>query len=89
MLSQHAVESAWLEDEIAAGIAAELREADHRVLFLISLDEAFQRSEASWARDLRDSRAVMDFSAWRTDDGYQKALAQLLTKLGIPGGESQ
>ena len=81
LLSRSAVMSHWAENEVAAAATIEARE-DARVLHPVVLDDALATSDAAWARELRDSRPAIDFSGWREDGHYAKALAQLLAELG-------
>jgi hypothetical protein len=80
VLSQHSVESEWVEREVVA--ALEKEQQQHKlVLFPITLDEAFKDTFAPWAADLRRQRHLGDFSRWKDHDSYQKSLNRLLRDL--------
>jgi hypothetical protein len=80
VLSQHSVESEWVEREVVA--ALEREQQQHKaVLFPIALDEAFKNTFAPWAADLRRQRHIGDFRLWKDHDSYQKSLNRLLRDL--------
>jgi len=92
VLSQHSVESEWVEREVMAALEKE-REQQKLVLFPITLDEVFKRTLAPWAADLRRQRHIGDFTRWKNHDDYQKAFTHLLRdlktedqKMGSQGG---
>src|SRR5207245_3282529 len=80
VLSQHSVESEWVEREVIAALEKE-RQQQKLVLFPITLDEVFKRTFAPWAADLRRQRHIGDFSHWKNHDNYQKAFHRLLRDL--------
>lgn len=80
ILSESSVASAWVEREVRAAQARELRE--HRpVLFPIRLDAAVERSTAGWAAELWEQRKIGDFCAWHDYAAYQQSFARLLRDL--------
>ena len=80
VLSQHSVESEWVEREAMAALEKEQQQRKV-VLFPITLDEAFKSTFAPWAADLRRQRHIGDFSQWKDHDSYQKSLHRLLRDL--------
>lgn len=80
VLSQHSVESKWVEREVTAALEKE-HQQQKLVLFPITLDKAFKNTFAPWAADLRRQRHIGDFSQWKDHDSYQKSLNRLLRDL--------
>ncbi len=80
ILSEQAVQSAWVEREVVAAREKEDRE-QRPVLFPIRLDEAVMSTSAAWAADIRRRWHIGDFSQWKQHDHYQKALERLLRDL--------
>ncbi len=84
VLSQHSVESEWVEREVIAALEKE-RQQQKLVLLPITLDDAFKHTFAPWAADLRRQRHIGDFTLWKTQDDYQKAFIRLLRDLKVGG----
>jgi uncharacterized protein YjbI with pentapeptide repeats len=80
VLSQHSVNSAWVEFEVEAAIAKE-NSRNALMLFPIRLDSAVKESPTSWAAHIRRTRHITDFSNWKQHDDYQKGLNRLLRDL--------
>lgn len=80
VLSEHSVESEWVEREVIAALEKE-RQQQQLVLFPISLDGVFKHTFAPWAADLRRQRHIGDFTCWKNHDDYQKAFNRLLRDL--------
>ena len=80
VLSQHSVQSEWVEREVMAALEKE-RQQKRVVLFPITLDEAFKQTDAPWAADIRRSRHTGNFVRWKRHDDYQKGLERLLRDL--------
>ena len=72
VLSQHSVESSWVEKE---------RQQKRHVLFPVRLDDVVMQTSTSWAADIRRMRHITDFTDWKDYDAYQKAFARLLRDL--------
>jgi len=51
------------------------------VLFPIRLDPAVMDTSKGWAADIRRTRHIGDFSAWKQHDDYQESFARLLRDL--------
>lgn len=81
LLSQHSIESAWVEDEVEA--ALERERTEHReMLFPIRLDNAVtQPTVPAWAARLRRQVNIGDFSNWTDPLAYQQAFERLLRDL--------
>jgi hypothetical protein len=82
ILSEHAIASDWVEDEVTAAFEEERRRGQ-LVLFPIRLDHAVFGTREAWAGKLRANRHICDFRRWKEHDTYQKALEQLLRDLQI------
>jgi len=80
VLSEHSVNSSWVEFEVEAAIAKE-NSKKTPMLFPIRLDSAVKDSPTSWAAHIRRTRNITDFSNWKQHDAYQKVLQRLLRDL--------
>ena len=85
MLSEHSVESTWVEDEVEAALEKErlaLEQGERRtVLFPIQLDESIKCVTCGWPAKIRRTRHIGDFRQWKDHDEYQQAFTQLLRDL--------
>ena len=80
VLSQHSVNSKWVEREVMA--ALEKEQQQHKwVLFPITLDERVMQTSLLWAATIRRSRHIGDFTCWKDHDAYQKGLERLMRDL--------
>jgi hypothetical protein len=82
VLSEAAIASDWVEDEVTKGFAEE-RQRGMTVLFPVRLDDAVFTTSEAWALKLRDNRNIGDFRHWKDHDAYQKTLARLLRDLRV------
>ena len=82
ILSEHAIASDWVEDEVTKAFAEERRRGQ-LVLFPVRLDDAVMTTAEPWAAKLRDSRHIGDFVRWKRHDAYTKALERLLRDLRV------
>lgn len=80
ILSEHSIESEWVEDEVDAAYEQE-RRRDKTNLIPIRLDDAVMHTDKAWASKLRRSRHIGDFTRWKDHDSYQKAFDRLLRDL--------
>ena len=80
VLSQHSIQSTWVEFEVEAALAQE-RSSNRLVLFPVRLDDAILTCETSWAAHLLRTRHITNFSAWKKHDAYQKVFIRLLRDL--------
>jgi uncharacterized protein YjbI with pentapeptide repeats len=82
VLSEHAIASDWVEDEVTKAFEEE-RERAQAVLFPIRLDDVVFETREAWAGKLRANRNIGDFRHWKEHDAYQKALDRLLRDLRV------
>ncbi len=83
ILSEHAVESDWVEREVELAFERERQTPETLVLFPIRLDEAVMQTNTAWAGDIRRIRFIGDFRQWQDSVAYQCALQRLLRDLHI------
>jgi uncharacterized protein YjbI with pentapeptide repeats len=79
ILSQHSINSDWVEDEVTAGFEEE-RKRNEEVLFPIRLDDAVLKTAEAWAAKLR-ARRIGDFTGWKDHDAYQQSFQRILRDL--------
>jgi len=83
VLSEHSVQSQWVEHEVEMALAKERIES-HNVLFPIRLDETILEMEQDgWPSEVRHTRHIGDFTRWKQHDDYQQALERLLRDLKV------
>ena len=82
ILSEHSINSNWVEDEVTAGFEEE-RKRGQIVLFPVRLDEAVLSTKEAWAAKLR-ARNIGDFRKWKDHDVYKQSLARVLRDLTKP-----
>jgi len=81
VLSEHTVNSQWVEHEVEMALAKERRE-NRTVLFPIRLDETILEMDYDgWPAEVRDTRHIGDFTRWKQRDDYQQAFERLLRDL--------
>lgn len=80
VLSEHSIESAWVEKEVETAIDREARTGTP-VLFPVYLDEAVMQTEQARAVALRSRRTIGDFRYWKQPDLYHRAFTRLLLDL--------
>ena len=80
ILSEHAVQSVWVEREVVAAREKEDRE-QRPVLFPIRLDDVVMDTNKAWAADVRRRWHIGDFTNWKNHDAYQQAFERLLRDL--------
>jgi hypothetical protein len=86
ILSAASVASQWVEQEVESALEKEraLEEqsgAKRTVLFPIRVDDAVMDADVAWARLIKNSRNIGDFTRWQDPVAYQSALARLLRDL--------
>ena len=79
ILSEHSINSDWVEDEVTAGFEEE-RKRGEEVLFPIRLDDAVMKTTEAWAAKLR-ARLIGDFRQWKDHDAYQQGFQRMLRDL--------
>ena len=80
LLSEHAIASGWVEDEVEIAYEKE-RLQNREVIFPIRLDGAIMSATEAWARKLRDTRHIGDFTRWADPQAYDQAFGRLLRDL--------
>ena len=80
ILSDHSVDSQWVEDEVERALEKERRDK-RTVLFPIRLDDAVLESDSGWASTIKRTRHIGDFTDWKDHDAYQSAFDRLLGDL--------
>jgi uncharacterized protein YjbI with pentapeptide repeats len=80
VLSRHAINSEWVEDEVTKAFAEERKRPD-TLLVPIRIDDFVMETNEAWAVKLRDSRHIGDFEHWRDHDAYQQNFEKLLRDL--------
>ena len=88
ILSENAIASDWVEDEVSKAFAEERRRGQ-TVLFPVRLDDTVFDTDEAWALKLRDQRNIGDFTRWKEHDPYQKSLERVVRDLRMKdGGEA-
>jgi hypothetical protein len=82
ILSKRSVASQWVEQEVEAAMEKE-REKKRTVLFPIRLDDTIITIKSGWAKDLRNTRHIGDFSNWQDTEFYTKSFRTLLNDLTV------
>lgn len=86
ILSEGALDSEWVEDEVTKAFAEERRRKE-LVLFPVRLDSAVMETDEPWAGKLRDNRNIGDFTSWKDHDAYKKTFDRVLRDLKPTNGE--
>jgi hypothetical protein len=85
ILSENAIASDWVEDEVGKAFAEEKRRGQI-VLFPVRIDEEVMETSEPWAVKLRDQRNIGDFRRWKDHDAYQQAFKRVLRDLKAAPG---
>jgi hypothetical protein len=80
VLSQAAIDSDWVEDEVNKAYAEE-RDRKALVLFPVRIDDSVMTTNEPWARKLRDQRNIGYFLRWDEPPEYNKSLERVLRDL--------
>ena len=80
ILSENSINSDWVEDEVDTAFAKE-RESKKTVLFPISIDDHFEKTNKAWATTIRNSRHIGNFQDWKNHDKYQEMFEKLISDL--------
>ena len=80
LLSQHAIGSVWVEEEVDVALDREHQQKGAYLLFPIRLDDQVLQTSKAWAIAVRQ-RYIGDFRQWIDDAIYQRALQRLLRDL--------
>jgi uncharacterized protein YjbI with pentapeptide repeats len=85
ILSEAAIESFWVENEVRAAFERErVRKStcnDAQVLFPITVDNAIFTTKKAWAEMLRSTKNICDFRAWQDSTLYKVAVERLVKDL--------
>jgi len=82
ILSSASIASTWVEDEVEAALEEERLSPERRtVLVPIKVDDAIEETSHAWARTIKRTRHIGDFTHWKEEDAYQEALTRLLRGL--------
>jgi uncharacterized protein YjbI with pentapeptide repeats len=79
ILSEHSIESDWVEDEVAKAFEEE-RKRKQIALLPIRIDNAVIDTNEAWAAKLR-ARNIGDFTCWKEHGAYQKSFERVLRDL--------
>ena len=79
ILSDAAITSDWVEDEVTTAFEEERRRGDV-VLFPVRIDDAVMQTSEAWAAKLR-ARHIGDFTRWKEHDSYQSSFDRLMRDL--------
>lgn len=82
VLSQQAIESLWVAEEVDAALDREHQQAGTLLLFPIRLDQSVFTTEKYWAITVRQRR-IGDFRQWQQETEYQQSLQRLLRDLQV------
>jgi hypothetical protein len=82
VLSENSIESNWVEKEVETAFEKEQRRKQ-KVFFPIRVDKSVMETDKSWASDIRRTRHIGDFSMWKKQVEYNKALDRLVRDLTI------
>jgi len=80
ILSEHSVNSQWVEQEVETALERERKEK-RTILFPIRLDKAVMDVEYGWPALVRNTRNIGNFVRWKQHEIYHKALFRLLNDL--------
>src|SRR5437764_2283132 len=80
VLSEHAIGSVWVEEEVDAALDREHQQKGTYLLFPIRLDDQVLQTSKAWAIAVRQ-RYIGDFRLWTDEAMYQRALQRLLRDL--------
>ncbi len=80
LLSEHAIASAWVEDEVEAALEKE-NQQQRDVLFPVRIDESVMQTSKAWAAKIRRTRHIGDFTNWTDSQAYQLSFDRLMRDL--------
>ena len=81
ILSESAIASDWVEDEVTMAFEEE-RRRDEAILFPIRLDDVVMETGEAWAGKLR-ARNIGDFTKWKEHNAYKTTFERILRDLKI------
>ena len=80
ILSEDSIKSQWVEQEVEAALEQE-REEKSSKLFPIKVDNTIEETDESWAKLIRRTRNIGDFTNWQNEEKYQQGFKRLLDGL--------
>ncbi len=80
ILSEHSVNSQWVESEMEAALEKE-RESHKLVLFPVRIDDTVMQNRDGWPRVVRNTRNIGNFCNWKDYDAYQQVFERLVRDL--------
>ncbi len=81
ILSKHSIDSTWVAYEVERALSKEPTGVQN-VLYPIRLDKAIMTCDKEWAKEIKDTRHIGNFEAWKTNhDAYQASFKLLLRAL--------
>jgi uncharacterized protein YjbI with pentapeptide repeats len=84
ILSENAIKSEWVGDEVEAALEEE-NTSCRTILLPIRLDDTVMKIRDGWAAKIKRTRHIGDFSNWKDRARYQKAFDTLLKDLKAIG----
>jgi hypothetical protein len=87
ILSRDSIGSKWVEVEVAEAFDKETK--DRTVLFPIRLDDAVLDCDEAWAKSVRQTRHIGDFSNSKDHDEYTRSLERLVHDLRSETGSGR
>ncbi|MEM6435015.1 MAG: toll/interleukin-1 receptor domain-containing protein [Cyanobacteria bacterium P01_D01_bin.115] len=80
ILSEHSVNSQWVESEVEAALEKE-RESHKLVLFPVRIDDTVMQNRDGWPRAIKNTRNIGNFCNWKDYDAYQQVFERLVRDL--------
>ncbi len=80
VLSGSSVGSSWVRDEVESAFERE-RQTGANIVFPIRIDDAVMDSDQAWAANIRRTRHIGDFRAWRDAHSWDAACERLIRDL--------
>ncbi len=74
------MDSRWIKYDVGDARNQETRHGK-KALFLVRIDETVIGANQAWAAEIRRTHHIGDFSRWKDENAYQKALKRLLRAL--------
>lgn len=80
VISENSIESRWVENEVESALEREAK-TQKNILLPVRIDDAVMETDKAWAATIRRQVNMGDFTRWKDDDAYRKALERLLRDL--------
>lgn len=80
ILSADSISSQWVEGEVESALEKE-RQTCKAVLFPIRVDNSIFNVNSGWAKLVKNSRHIGDFTSWKDHDSFKKSFDRLLRDL--------